>query len=442
MGTKPHARPLRIPGALLAVAAALAPSLAHAQVDGTDVVDSGDTALVLGASLIAMLALLPGIVLHHGGRLRSRAFLATATETGAIAAIVSLLFVAAGYTIAFGTVTNGWLGGGNAWMLLDLGNVRGSSNVPESAFAVLQLARVLFAATLLTGAWAERGNIGWIVPFTGLWSVMVYAPLAHWIWGGGWLASRLGTIDFSGGLVLHTCVGVSALVVTLLVGHRARLGRDGEPHAHAPGLALAGTGLVWVGLLALSAAGALAATDDAATALLNSQVGAASGALIWLLADALTGGKANPLALARGALVGLAATSAGANAVQPGSAMVLGACGVLVAWSASRLLRRLQIDDAVQLFSVHGLGGMTGAILTALFSAQKLGGIGYAAGMDAPRQLMAQIVGAGVVVAWSAIGTAIAGLMVAMLVPMRISEAAETAGVDQANHDTEGWNFD
>ena len=413
---------------------AFAPSLAHAQVDGGDAVDSGDTAFVLGMALLALALILPGIILHHGGRLRAKAFAATATEVGAIAAIVTLAWVAVGYTLGFGNVTSGWLGSGNAWMLLDLANVRGSSAVPETAFVLLQLGFAVLAATLLTGAWVERGNIAWIVPFAGLWSLVVYAPLAHWIRGGGWLETRLGTVDFGGALVVHGCVGISALVITLLMGQRARLtGADG-PHGSAPGLALAGTGMVWAALLALTAGATLAASDDAATALINAQVAAAAGALTWLLADTLASGKANPFCLARGALAGLIAASAAANAIAPGTAMLAGLAGALVGWIAARLIRESGIDDAVDLVAVHGFGGLAGTMLAAPLIAGTLGGTGYAPGMGPLRQVIAQAMGAGVVVAWSAIGTAIVALMVAMIVPMRISEAAEIEGTDQARH--------
>ncbi len=405
----------------------LAPAIAHAQDAGTDVADSGDTAFVIAMALLALAMILPGIVLHHGARLRARAFAATATEVGAIAAIVTLLWVVVGYTLGFGTVTSGWLGSGNAWMLNDLGTVRPGSAVPEIAFVLLQLGFAILATTLLTGAWAERGNIAWVVPFAGLWSLIVYAPLAHWVWGGGWLATRLGTVDFGGALVVHGSVGISALVITLLIGRRARFdGVDGVP-AGSPALALAGTGMIWAALLALTAGATLAASDDAATALVNAQIAAAAGALIWLLADAVTTGKANPYGLARGALSGIVAASAAANAMAPGGAMLAGLAGALIGWIAARLIRRSGIDDAADLIAVHGMAGLAGAMLAAPLIAGTLGGTGYAPGMGPMRQVVAQALAAGVVVAWSAIGTAIVALMVAMVVPMRISEAEETA---------------
>ncbi|WP_420382518.1 ammonium transporter [Novosphingobium sp.] len=407
----------------------LLPGLAQAQAadgvpDAIGVTDSGDTAFVIAMALLGLAMILPGIALHHGARLRARAFGATATQVGAIAAVVTLLWVMVGYTLGFGNVTSGWLGSGNAWMLNDLGNVRGASAVPEVAFVLLQLGFAILAAALLTGAWAERGNIAWAVPFAGLWSLIVYAPVAHWVWGGGWLATRLGTVDFGGALVVHTSAGISALVITLLIGRRARAD---DAHGGSSGLAFAGTGMVWAALLALTAGATLAASDDAATALVNAQLAAAAGALVWLLADAITGGKAHGFALARGALAGIVASSAAVNAIAPGSAMVAGLVGAVVAWLAARLIRYSGIDDAVDLVAVHGIAGLAGALLAAPLIAGTLGGTGYAPGMTPMRQVVAQAIGAGVIAGWAAIGTAIVALMVAMVVPMRISEAEETA---------------
>lgn len=421
---------MKTPIAMLAtMALALAPGLAHAQVDA-DVADSGDTAFVLVAALLGLGLILPGLILHGGGWLRTQAFARQATHVAAIAALVALLWIVAGYTLAFGTVSSGWLGAGNAWMLTDLGNVRDGTDIPESAFVLFGLAGAVVAAGLLSGAWAERGTLGWALPFTGLWSLIVYAPLTHWVRGGGWLASRLGTVDFAGGLVLHGSLGVSALVVALLIGRRAGLDASPLPAGDAPGLGLAGTGLIWAGLLALTGGSALAAGDDAAAAMLAALAGGATGALTWLLGDALTTGRTNPAALAQGALAGLASVSAGAAYVAPGGAICCALVGVALAWGAVRVLQRLAIDDPLHLFAVHGVAGLSGTALAALFLHPALGGTGYAEGMGPARQIVAQIVGIGAIGAWSAIGTAIAGLAVAMAVPMRISEAEELGETD------------
>ena len=408
---------------MIAIVAVFFPALAHAQVDGADAADSGDTALVIGCALVALGLIVPGIVLHHGARLRAGAMGALALQAGAIVAIVSLLWVVAGYTLAFGSVTSGWLGSGNAWMLGDLGNVRGISAVPESAFVALQLGFAVLAAALLTGGWAGRGGTGWAIAFAGLWSLIVYAPIAHWLWGGGWLAARMGAIDLGGGLVMHGAAGMSALVLTLLIGRRVN--HDPDNRTLPPALALGGTGLVWAALLALTVGATLVAGDDAATTLLNMQAAAATGALTWLIIDGAMSGRADPLALARGAMAGLSGASAAAGAMSAGGAILAALIAVVVCRAATGLLRRAAIDDAVDVVAVHGIGGLIGAMLAAGVIAARLGGTGYPAGSDLSHQVIAQVIAIIAVVAWSAIGTAIAALMVAMIVPMRIGEAEE-----------------
>lgn len=401
-------------------ALALLPCAAHAQADAADAIDSGDTALVIATALIAIACTLPGAALFAEiASLRRRAAAAIA---GAIAAAVALLWIMVGYTIAFGTVSGGWIGAGNAWMLIDLANVREGSAIPEVAFAALQLGWALLAANLLAGGWAGRGNPGWAIPFAALWSVIVHAPVVHWIAGGGWLASRLGTVDQAGSAAFALSAGASALVLALLIGRRARFDADPTPDtAHC-----AGAALLMVAILALTLGNALGAGDDAAAALVNALAGAAAGGLTMLMIAVARGGAADPVPLARGALVGIAATAAAASAMAPGGAIVAGAAGAVVAWIAARMLRAARIDDPLGVIATFGAGGMAGAMLAAPLIAGTLGGSGYAAGMGPVRQVVAQAIGAGAIAAWSAVGTAIAALTVAMVVPLRIGEAEET----------------
>ncbi|HMO69658.1 MAG TPA: ammonium transporter, partial [Novosphingobium sp.] len=232
--------------ALAAVIAGLMPSLAVAQEGVVDVADSGDTAWILVSAAFVLMMTMPGLSLFYGGLVRARNFLAVLVQVGAIAALASLLWIVAGYTMAFGTVTNGWLGAGNAWMLIDLGNVRDGTAIPESAFALFQMTFAAITPALMAGAWVDRVRFGWVVGFCALWGLVVYAPVAHWIWGGGWLATQMGVMDFAGGIVVHTTAGVSALVAALLVGRRM-----GFPKTlmlpHSPALTMAGAALLWVG---------------------------------------------------------------------------------------------------------------------------------------------------------------------------------------------------
>lgn len=409
---------------LAAPALILVPGLALAQADAADAADSGDTAFVLAMALIALALALPGIVFAHGARLKPRGAAALAAEAGGIAAVIALLWIVVGYTIAFGIAGAGWIGAGNAWMLIDLANVRGASAVPESAFVLLQLGYAITAGLLLTGAWAERGNLAFVIPFAGLWSLLAYAPIAHWVWGGGWLASRLGTIDYAGALPVHATAGAAALVLALLIGPRA--GFDGERPLRDPARGAAGSALAGTALLALAAGAALSAGDDAATGLVNLIAAGSAGALSWLLIAALTGmAQDAPRALVRGAMAGIVAGSAAFSAMAPGGAILAGIAGAVPGWLVHRLCLAAGIDDAADVIAVNGGAGIAGALLAAPLIAGTLGGTGYAAGMGPLRQIVAQGVGVIAVAGWSALATAITALMVAMVVPMRVSETVE-----------------
>lgn len=421
-------RKLPIVAAMLALAAPLA---AHAQDAGgltlADAADSGDTAWLLAAAVLAIAATLPGVALFHAARARANAAASVALQVGAIAALVSLLWVVVGYTLAFGNVTGGWLGGGAAWMLINLGNVRDGTTVPESAFVLFRAGFAMLAPALMTGAWAGRARFGWVLGFAALWSVIVFAPVAHWVWGGGWLAAKLGTIDYAGGIVVCTTAGVSALVAALLMGKG--LAFSSEPtEARAPVLAVAGAMLLWLGWFGLTGGSALAATDDAASAMINVHVAASAAALVWLLIERLAGGKPGAAGFATGATCGLAAILPAAGFVSPGAAMLIGLVAAPACYAAARLMRTaLHIDDTLGVFAVFGVGGMLGAVLAGLFAAPSFGGIGFAQGMGLARQLFAQVAGVGVVALWSAVATAICALMVSMVIPMRLSEDDESA---------------
>ncbi|WP_295528288.1 ammonium transporter [Novosphingobium sp. Chol11] len=429
--------------AMAAAGAALVlPLMAWAQdtdVATLDVADSGDTAWALAASVMVLFMALPGLTLFYGARVTAKNFLSVAAQIGAITAICSLLWVVAGYTIAFGQITNGWLGSGNAWMLIDLGNVRGDTAVPESAFALFHMTLAVFAAALMVGAWAGRARFAWVIAFSAVWSLMVYAPMAHWIWGGGWLASRLGTLDDAGGLVIHTAAGVSGLVAAMLMGKRS--GFTGAPiPPHAAGLAMAGGALLWAGWLALLGGAALAATDDAAAAMINAHVAACAAALVWLVIESFAVGKPSATGFATGAVAGLAAVSSAAASIAPGAAMLLGGAAALLSYPAMLLIRRsLAIDDALGVFAVNGVSGMVGAVLLAAFIDPALGGTGFAPGMGLVSQMVAQIAAVGVVAAWSAIGTVVAALMVSTVIPMRVTEDTEREGLDFINHGERAW---
>ncbi|MET0179921.1 MAG: ammonium transporter [Novosphingobium sp.] len=404
--------------------------------------DSGDTAWVLISAALVLLMAAPGLTLFYGGLVRARGFLAVLVQVGAIVAVASLLWVAVGYTLAFGAVGHGWLGGAGAVFLANLAAVRDGLTVPESGFALFQLTFAAITPALMAGAWVDRARFGWVVGFCALWGLVVYAPVAHWIWGGGWLATRFGTLDFAGGIVVHTTAGVSALVVAVLLGKR-----NGFPRTlmlpHSPALTMAGAALLWVGWFGFNGGSALAAGDGAATAILNTHCAASMAALVWIAIERWQVGKPTSVGFATGAIAGLATVTPAAGFISPAAAMLFGAVAAAICYAAIQLVKqRWQIDDSLDVFAVHGIGGITGSLLLAAFLAPALGGTGYAEGMAPASQLGGQVVGVGVVALWSALATAVCAGGMARIVPMRVGEDEERDGLDLASHGERAWDFD
>jgi len=432
---------IRRSAALLAAAALALPGIAHAQEALVDAADSGDTAWILTSSALVLMMTMPGLILFYGGLLRQKNVLSVMIQCGAIAAMGSLLWIICGYTMAFGTVTNGWLGGGNAWMLINLGNVREGYAVPENAFALFQMTFAAITPALMAGAWVDRARFGWVVAFCALWGLVVYAPVTHWIWGGGWLASQFGTLDFAGGIVVHTTAGVSALVIALLLGKR-----QGFPKTlmlpHSPVLVVVGAGLLWVGWFGFNGGSAVAANDDAASAIINTHAAASAAAMAWLLIERFMVGKSTAIGFATGAVAGLATVTPAAGMVSPGGALILGLAAACVCYPMIQVIKsKLEIDDSLDVFAVHGVGGMTGSLLLAFFMSPSFGGTG-GADYSIIGQLGAQAVGVGVVAIWSALASVILALGVSWIMPMRVGEDAEREGLDIASHGERGWEMD
>lgn len=422
--------------ALLAGPANAQPGLAVA------VNDSGDTAWILTASALILLMTLPGLGLFYGGLVRQKNVLSVLVQCGAIASAASVLWVIAGYTIAFGNIGNGWLGAGNAWMLIDLGSLRSGTNMPESTFALFQMTFAVITPALMVGAWVDRARFGWVIAFCALWGLVVYAPVAHWVWGGGWLATRFGVLDFAGGITVHTTAGISALVIATLLGKR-----DGFPQKlmlpHAPVLTMMGAALLWVGWFGFNGGSAFAATDDASTAIINTHVAASSAALVWLLVERFSVGKPTSIGWATGAIAGLATVTPAAGFISPGAAILFGALAGVICYGAIQLIKfRLHIDDSLDVFAVHGVGGMLGTLLLAFFLSPSLGGVGYAEAMGMSSQFAAQAFSIAIVAIYSAIASVILALMVSLVFPMRVSKDEETEGLDITSHGERGWEMD
>jgi Amt family ammonium transporter len=427
----------------LALAVLALPAAAHAQASATAGPDSGDTSWVLAASALVLLMTLPGLGLFYGGLVRAKNFLSVLIQVGAVAAVASLVWIVAGYTFAFGDVTNGLIGNGRAFMLTPghLFDVRADTTLPESAFALFEMTFAAITPALMIGAWVDRARFSWVIVFAGLWSLIVYAPVAHWIWGGGWLA-QMGVRDFAGGIVVHTTAGLSGLVVALLLGRR-----QGFPTSallpHAPGLTMLGAMMLWVGWFGFNGGSALTASDNAASAIINTHAAAAAAALVWIGIERVTFGKPTTVGFATGAIAGLATVTPEAGYISPGGALLVGALAAAVCYYAIQLIKvKLRIDDSLDVFAVHGVGGMLGSILLALFMAAGFGGVGYDEGMTFASTVGVQALAVGAVALYSIVATALIALGVSLFLPMRVSEDVERQGLDVAEHGERAWEFD
>jgi ammonium transporter, Amt family len=410
------------------------------------VADSGDTAWVLTASALVLMMTLPGLALFYGGLVRAKNFLSVLIQCGAIAAVVSILWITVGYSLAFSSSDGAYIGNAQNFLFTNMFAVREGQTIGELVFGLFQMTFAIITPALIVGAWVERARFGWVVAFSALWSLLVYVPVTRWVWGNGFLFEQ-GVIDFAGGIVVHTTAGVSALVVALMLGKRI-----GFPKTlmlpHSPALTVAGAGLLWVGWFGFNGGSALSANDEgAATAIIVTHLAASVAACVWMLLERIKVGKATAVGFATGAVAGLATITPAAGSVGPIGAIILGLlAGVVCFYAVGLVKNKLQIDDSLDVFAVHGVGGIMGSILVAVLMSDNpnlyLGGRGYAEGMNMASQLWVQIKAIGIVAVYSAVVTLIVGYMVSMVLPMRVSEDQERDGLDIASHGERAWDLD
>jgi len=403
--------------------------------------DSGDTGWILTASAFVLLMTLPGLGLFYGGLVRARNALSVLMHCFAIACAVSLLWAVVGYSLVFGA-GSGWIGGFDMAFLANLGVVREGLTIPETAFALFQMTFAAITPALIVGAFVERVRFGWVMGFSILWTLIVYIPVARWIWGGGWLAADFGTLDFAGGIVVHTTAGVAALIIAVLLGPRTGFNKT-LMLPHSPALTMVGAGLLWVGWYGFNGGSALSASDDAASAILNTHFAASAAALVWIAIESWRIGKPTSVGLVTGAIAGLATVTPAAGFIGPVGAILLGVSGGTACFVAVQIVKQqMKIDDSLDVFAVHGVGGMLGSLLLPFCVLPILGGPGYGEGASLVNQLGAQGLGIIVTVIWTGIGTLVAALAVGMLWPMRVDEEAEREGLDIASHGERGWELD
>ncbi|HEX2884436.1 MAG TPA: ammonium transporter [Candidatus Limnocylindria bacterium] len=400
-------------------------------------IDAGDTAWVLMSIALVML-MTPGLALFYGGLVRRKNVLSTIMHSFFILGLVSVTWVLWGYTLAFGPDTGLGIIGGLDWLALEGVGASPSdvyaTTVPHLAFAAFQGMFAIITPALITGAFAERKRFKAFVLFAVAWSTLVYAPVAHWVWSpDGWLVG-LGVLDFAGGTVVHLSSGVAALVAALYIGRRSGL-TEASTEPHDVPMTVLGAGLLWFGWFGFNAGSALGANGLAATAVVTTNTAAGMAAITWVTLSWLHRGTPSVLGAAVGAVAGLVAVTPAAGFVTPAAAVLIGLAAGAVCYGAAQLRLRSRIDDALDVFAVHGVGGALGAVATGVFATTAVN----AAGLDGllagnPGQVGAQIVGIVAVGAYSAMATGTLLFAINLVTPIRVEDVSEEAGLDLAQH--------
>jgi Amt family ammonium transporter len=396
--------------------------------------DTGDTAWILTATALVLFMTLPGLALFYGGLVQSKNLLSVLMQCFAIACLMSVLWLVCGYTIAFGSVSNGLLGG---FERAFAGGMTGApipeQTIPEPLFFMFQMTFAIITPALIVGAFAERANFAAVLLFCGLWMLLCYAPVAHWVWGGGWLGQR-GLADFAGGVVVHTTAGVSALVFVLMLGKRRHFPKELRP-PHSPGFVMIGAAMLWVGWFGFNAGSALGANEDAARAMLVTHISAATASLVWMLIEWVSFKKPTLVGIATGMVAGLATITPAAGSVGPVGALIIGVLAALICYGAVVLIRtKLQIDDSLDVFAVHGVGGMLGTLLIPFLAG--LGPLAPGLGEDVTvaSQFGVQLTGVVAVAVFSAIVSAIILFAIKLVIPLGVDAEAEENGLDTSSH--------
>jgi ammonium transporter, Amt family len=407
-------------------------------------VDTGDTAFILVSAGLVMF-MTPGLALFYGGMVRAKNVLATLMHSMFALGLMSILWVLIGYTLAFGPDKGGLIGGLDYIGFSGVGvepNADLAATIPHSLFATFQMMFAVITPALISGAFAERMKFSGYALFTGLWLILVYAPVAHWVWApGGWIR-ELGALDFAGGTVVHINAGIAALVAAIVVGKRKGFGKEAFVPHNLP-LTILGTGILWLGWFGFNAGSALGANGLAASAFLATNLGAAGGALGWALVDARKERKSTTLGVASGAVAGLVAITPGAGFVGPLPAIAIGLIGGVICAYAVSLKFRWGYDDSLDVVGVHFVGGLTGALLTGIFADTAINeagfdGLFYGGGLDL---LGKQVVAIAVTIAFSFIVTYGILKLVQATVGLRVSEDEEFGGVDLGQHAESAYQF-
>jgi Amt family ammonium transporter len=420
--------------ALMLPFASVLPGAASAQA----VVDTGDTAWILTSTALVLFMTLPGLALFYGGLVRSRNVLSVLMQCFAICCAVSLLWVAVGYSLAFSDpAVEGFIGGLSKAFLAGVGVDSVSGTIPESVWIMFQMTFAIITPALVVGAFAERMRFAAMLWFSILWTLVVYVPVTHWVWGGGWL-SAMGFRDFAGGAVVHVNAGIAALVAALVLGNRSGFPETAMP-PHNLTMTVTGASMLWVGWFGFNAGSAVAANGSAGMAMLVTHISAAAGALSWMMIEWLKFRRPSVLGIVTGMVAGLGTITPASGYVGPMGAVCIGLIAGVVCFYATQFIKRkMRIDDSLDVFPVHGVGGFTGLLLTAVFSATA-GGLGLDDGATISSQLGVQAIGAVATALWCGIATYLLLKLVGVFTMLRATREEETEGLDVALHEERGY---
>ena len=426
--------------------ALMLPTLVSAPVMA-DTISGGDTAWILTSTALVLFMTIPGLSLFYAGLVRVKNVLSVLMQCFALTALMSVLWFVAGYTLAFGSsgVEQGPLIGdlGNLFLAkVSMDSVSGS--IPETLFVMFQLTFAVITPALIVGGFAERMRFSAMLVFSSLWLLIVYAPVCHWVWGGGWLGN-MGLQDFAGGSVVHITAGVAALVAAMSLGGRRGFGQTAMP-PHNLTMTVTGAGMLWVGWFGFNAGSAVAADSSAAMAMLVTHLSAACGSLAWMTMEWLRHGKPSVLGIVTGMVAGLGTITPASGSVGPAGAVVIGlSAGVICYFATITLKNRLGIDDSLDVFPVHGVGGMLGLLMAGIFCSPSLGlfsGNGFSDGIDGiGGQLGVQLTGIVATFVYTAVTSWMLLRAVNVFVPLRVDQEDETAGLDIVLHDERGYDL-
>jgi Amt family ammonium transporter len=425
----------------LALLSVLSPEIAFA---AEAELNGANTSWILTSTALVLLMTLPGLALFYGGLVRKKNVLSVLMQCFAIASISSILWLLVGYSLAFGE-GNAFIGDFSKVMMHGIAKDVLSGDIPESLFMLFQMTFAIITPALIIGGFAERMKFSAVLLFSAFWLLAVYVPITHWVWGGGWLA-QMGIFDFAGGIVVHITAGTAALVAAIVIGPRRGFPKTPMP-PHNLTMTITGAGMLWVGWFGFNGGSALAATGDASMAMLVTHISAAAGTLTWAAIEWKKFGKASVLGAVTGMVAGLGTITPASGFVGPGGALVIGiSAGAVCFYATVYIKQKLKIDDSLDVFPVHGVGGILGTLLVGVFSATSLGvfsGFGFADGIETMgEQVGVQLIGVLSTLAYTAIVTyvilKIVGLMTSGL---RVDEEQEINGLDQMEHEESGYNL-